>query len=238
MIWWIIATLCAFFIKGLCGFANTLIFNTILSFENNNINISPIELILGYPSNFIIAWKKRKQIQWKICLPLSALVLAGSIPGMFLLKNADTHAIKIFFGFVIVAVGAEMLFREMGKRTFGNSKVVLVLIGILSGVLCGLYGIGALLGAFVNRVTDDSDAFKGNICFVFIIENTFRLVLYAYLGILTAASFTKALTLAPFMLFGLFAGMWSSRLLNEKMIRKAVIVMLMVSGAALIMNNL
>ena len=238
MIWWIIATVCAFFIKGLCGFANTLIFNTILSFGNNNINISPIELVLGYPSNFIIAWKKRKQIQWKICLPLSVLVLAGSIPGMILLKNADTHAIKIFFGFVIVAVGAEMFFREMGKSTFGNSKIVLVLIGILSGVLCGLYGIGALLGAFVNRVTDDSNAFKGNICFVFIIENTFRLIFYAWLGILTFTSFTKAITLAPFMLLGLFAGMWSSRRLNEKTIRRAVIIMLMVSGMALILNNL
>ncbi len=29
MIWFIIATLVAFFIKGLCGFANTLIFNGI-----------------------------------------------------------------------------------------------------------------------------------------------------------------------------------------------------------------
>ena len=32
MILWIIATLCAFFIKGLCGFANTLVFTSILGF--------------------------------------------------------------------------------------------------------------------------------------------------------------------------------------------------------------
>ena len=47
MIWFIIATLVAFFIKGLCGFANTLIFNGILSYTANNINISPLEVVLG-----------------------------------------------------------------------------------------------------------------------------------------------------------------------------------------------
>ena len=53
MIWFIIATLVAFFIKGLCGFANTLIFNGILSYTANNINISPLEVVLGYPSNIV-----------------------------------------------------------------------------------------------------------------------------------------------------------------------------------------
>lgn len=80
MIWWIIATICAFFVKGLCGFANTLVFTTILSFGNNNINISPIELILGYPTNAILAWKERKSIDRNVCIALSVLVIVGSIP--------------------------------------------------------------------------------------------------------------------------------------------------------------
>ncbi len=32
MHWWIIATICAFFVKGLCGFANTLVFYDNLKF--------------------------------------------------------------------------------------------------------------------------------------------------------------------------------------------------------------
>ena len=92
MIWFIIATLVAFFIKGLCGFANTLIFNGILSYTANNINISPLEVVLGYPSNIILVWKERKSLNWKIWLPLTALVVAGSIPGIFLLKHTDAVA--------------------------------------------------------------------------------------------------------------------------------------------------
>ena len=94
MIWWIIATLSAFYVKGLCGFANTLVFTTVMSFGVSNRNISPVELLLGYPSNAIIAYRERKSINPRLCLPLAALVVLGSIPGMLLLKNADTGAVK------------------------------------------------------------------------------------------------------------------------------------------------
>ena len=42
---YIIAALAAFFVKGLCGFANTLVFQSILSFGVNNASISPVELV-------------------------------------------------------------------------------------------------------------------------------------------------------------------------------------------------
>ena len=238
MIWWIVATLCAFFVKGLCGFANTLVFTTILSFSNNNILISPVELVLGYPSNVILAVKERKSINWKVCLPLAALVLFGNIPGMLFLKNADTGLIKIFFGFVIIFIGTEMLLREIRPKKMKQSKIVLGVIGILSGILCGLYGIGALLGAYVSRVTDDSHAFKANICIVFLVENTFRIIMYGGLGILTLDILKQAVILIPFMLVGLFLGMRSSRILDEKVVKKIVIIMLILSGGALIFNNL
>ncbi len=237
MIWWIIATLCAFFVKGLCGFANTLVFTTLLSFGNNNINISPVELILGYPTNAILAWKERKSIKWSVCLPLAALVLLGNIPGILFLKNADTGVVKIFFGFVIVFIALEMLLREFSPKKIKESKVILACIGILSGVLCGLYGIGALLGAYVNRVTDNSSSFKANICVVFLAENTFRIILYVVWGIITLDIVKQAAVLLPVMLIGLFLGMLSSKVLDEKVVKKIVIIMLLVSGVALLVSS-
>jgi len=71
----IIAVICAYIVKGMCGYANTLVFSTIMSFTTNNINISPLELIVGYPSNILIAWKERKAVSAKVCVPLSILVM-------------------------------------------------------------------------------------------------------------------------------------------------------------------
>ena len=240
MVWFIIATLVAFFIKGLCGFANTLIFNGILSYTANNINISPMEVVLGYPSNIILVWKERKSLNWKIWLPLTVLVVAGSIPGIFLLKHTDAGLLKVIFGIAVIIIGIEMLFREMkssnGKS--GGSKIILVLIGIISGLLCGLYGVGALLAAYVSRVSENSHEFKANICVVFVVENMIRIILYAATGILTLAVLKQVVILIPFMLAAVFLGMKSSSVLNEKVIKKIVIVLLILSGIVLIINNL
>lgn len=48
MILWLIAAFTAYFVKGLCGFANGLIFTTILGFGAPNANISPVNTLLGY----------------------------------------------------------------------------------------------------------------------------------------------------------------------------------------------
>lgn len=111
---------------------------------------------------------------------------------------------------------------------------VAAVCAFLSGLLCGLYGIGALLGAYMGRVTEDSRSFKANICVVFLVENTFRIVLYIVWGILTADVMRQAVLLIPFMLLGLALGMAGSRILDERIVKKLVIIMLMVSGAALV----
>ena len=238
MIPWIIAAISAFFVKGLCGFANTLVFTSILSFGVNNASISPVELLLGYPGNLILAWKERKQINWKICGPLAALVMIGSIPGAFFLKNANTTVIKLIFGVVIILIGAEMLFREFYPRKMRKSKVFTVLVGVLSGILCGLYGVGALLGAYLSRVTDDSHAFKGNISVVFFIENTFRIVLYSCWGIITLEAAKQAVILLPFMLGGLGLGIFAGQRIPERFVKRLVIVLLMISGVVLVWQSI
>lgn len=109
---------------------------------------------------------------------------------------ADTTIIKTFFGVVIIFIGLEMFLREFQTRKIKQSKVVLGIIGVLSGLLCGLCGIITL------------DIVK------------------------------QAIVLIPFMLIGLVLGMFSGKFLDEKVIKKLVISMLIISGIALVVNNL
>ena len=235
---WIIATLVAFFIKGLCGFANTLVFTSVLGFGEANVNISPVELLLGFPTNLILTWKNRKQLKASVWIPLALLVLGGSIPGAILLKNIDTQILKIIFGGAVVIIGIEMLLREYQSSKVKESKIVLGLIGIISGLLCGLFGIGALMAAYVGRVTDTTSEFKANISAVFIAENTVRIILYSMIGVITADTLKRSVILIPIMFIGLFLGMKSAQILDEKVIKKIVIVLLIISGIVLIINNI
>lgn len=235
---WMIAAFTAYFVKGLCGFANTLIFTTILSFGASNASISPVDLLLGYPANLILTWKNRKSLETKVWLPLAALVLTGSIPGTILLKNVNIRAIKLVFGIVVVGLGTELLSRELGKSRLRSSRPVLAIIGIAAGVLCGLFGVGALLAAYVSRVAETDSSFKANISAVFIADNTFRFILYSALGLLTIDTLKTALLLIPFGLAGLFAGIRCSSHVNERIIRMLTAALLVLSGLSLILKNL
>ena len=75
---WFIAAFMAYYVKGLCGFANTLIFTTILSFGAANASISPVDVLLGYPANLILTWKNRKSLDPKVFLDLSRKVQSGN----------------------------------------------------------------------------------------------------------------------------------------------------------------
>ena len=228
---WIIATVVAYFIKGLCGFANTLVFTTILSFGTPNVNISPIDLLIGYPTNLILTWENRKKLDSKVYLPLIALVIIGSIPGVFMLKNVNTSIIKLIFGVVVIVLGLEMLLREYSKDSGKSSRILLAIIGVASGVLCGL------LAAYVSRVTDDSQSFKANISAVFIVDNTFRIILYSTLHILTLDTLKRSLILIPFVLIGLIAGMKCSSIMNKNLAKKITALLLVISGISLVIKN-
>lgn len=237
MLWRIIATVAAYFVKGVCGFTNGLVFTTILSFTTDNVNISPLSLVIGYPTNLIIAWKNRKSINWKMCTALTALVILGNIPGAYLLKNADTSIIKFILGFIIIYLSVEMFLNENRKHKKKSSKLALGIVGVLAGLVSGIYGVGALLGVYVNKITNDTKAFKANANVVYFVSDTFRLCLYIAWGIVTWDIVKQAVVLVPFMLFSLLLGMKLCNYMNEKAIRRIVILMLIISGSALIINN-
>ena len=238
IIWWSISALCAFFVKGLCGFANTLVLISMLSFSGtDNIDISPVDLLIGLPPNAIMTVKERKNIQWKVIKLPIILVLLGDILGALFLREFDASILKIVCGGVIALVGIEMLLREMKLYQIVESKWVLVFVSVLSGMLFGLFGIGALLSAYVSRVTKDSHAFKANMCAIFLAENIFRLPMYIFLKIFTLESLKWTVYILPAMLAGLFLGMLAAKKLNEKVAKRVVIIMLILSGVAMILTN-
>jgi uncharacterized protein len=236
-VFFIFAASLAFFIKGIAGFGNTLVMSPLFSFEASNRLITPVDLFLSLPTNAMMAFRERRQLSLKIVLPLSLLLLAGIIPGVFLLKIGNDWLLKAILGAVVISLGAEMLLRkpaEAGKKTH---PAVLAVIGVASGVLCGLFGIGALLVAYIGRTTDSSSAFRGNLCCVFLVENLFRLAIYLAMGIMTGEALLLGLLLLPFAAASMAAGMRLNRRMNEQMTKRAVSALLFASGTVLFITN-
>lgn len=64
-----IAVCLAYMVKGLTGFANTLVLTAIMSFERSGRDITPMDLLLSFPANVWMMLQQRRSIQWKKALP-------------------------------------------------------------------------------------------------------------------------------------------------------------------------
>lgn len=239
MILWMLAALVGYFVKGVAGIGNTLVVTSAMAYTHTNAEITPVELLLCVPTNLAVTWVYRRHINWKLAIAPLCMVLAGDALGVLLLKNADVTAMKAVFGVVLILLSVEQLWREFrGKPTRAGHPALMLTLGISAGVLCGMFGVGALLAAYLSRVTEDDATYKGTMSIIFTIENWFRVIAYSATGLLTAVSMTRAAMLLPFMGVGLFLGIRLSGRLNARTMRIIVGVMLLLSGVPLLLTAL
>ncbi len=229
----------AYFVKGITGFGNTLVMGSLFSFVVPNKVTTPVDLILSIPTNAYMAWKDRKAISLKIVIPLSLMLLAGIIPGTLLLTVASDWVLRSVLGLVVIGMAVEMLLRKAApKEGARQNSILLLAIGVASGILAGLYSIGALLVAYISRTTEGRSQFRANMCCVFLVDNIFRFFLYWHTGLLTGEVLKLTLFVAPAAVLGMIAGVRTDRKLPEQMVKKVVIGVLIVSGSVLFLKNL
>ncbi len=235
------AAFMAYFVKGISGFANTLVLTSIMSFFTDNARITPVDLLLGYPANVIQAVKNRKGAHLSQWLPVAVCVVLGNIPGAVLLKRLPAAQIKLICGAAVMAAAAIRSLKRSQETKKGSSRRGLadtILWGMITGISCGLFGIGAFLAVYMGKITHDSREFKGNISLVFLTENTFRILLFLYLGLLTKESLIQTLYLIPAMIIGLWSGITLSDRLNEAKVQNVISATLFASGAVMVVQNL
>lgn len=236
---WMLAVLVGYFVKGVAGIGNTLVVTSAMSYTRTNAEITPVELLLCVPTNLVVTWVYRRHINWKLAIAPMCMVLAGDVLGVLLLKNVDVTAMKMVFGVVLILLSVEQLWRELrGKPGKVAHPALMLMLGISAGVLCGMFGVGALLAAYLSRVTTDDMTYKGTMSVIFTVENAFRIVAYSVTGLLTTASLINAAMLLPFMGLGLFLGIRLSSRMNARTMRIIIGAMLLISGIPLVLAGL
>ena len=231
------AAVAAYFIKGITGFGNTLVMATLVSFVLPNRIITPVELLISIPTNLFILWRERDSVDFKVVLPLAAMLIAGIIPGVFFLKSGNEYILKAVLGIVCAGLGVDMLLRQSDAMKKAN-KAVLATLGLGSGLLVGMYGIGMPLTAYVSRTTVGKNGFRANICAVFVIDNIVRCALFSATGMFTAEVWRYALMILPFMLLGMFIGVKTDKRLSDRAVKHIVALLLVFGGISLAITNI
>ncbi|MDR1956019.1 MAG: sulfite exporter TauE/SafE family protein, partial [Treponema sp.] len=224
-----------FFIKGLAAFGDPLISNPALSMITENKIISLMNLLLGTPINAYMTWKNRKKFSLKNALFMLIFILCGIIPGTLLLKYASSWILKAGLGIVVLGIGIEMMTRNRAKPVRQN-RIIMAIISFCSGITAGLYGINLFFVAYIERTTQDRAAFRGNLGFIFFVENVIRIIIYAVLGIFTKDILLLTLIAFPGAVFGFLSGSGIDKRLSETVIRRIIIFMFMLGGISLFLK--
>lgn len=233
-----IFTFLAYFVKAIAGFGDTLIMTPLFSFLVSNSITTPINLMFSMPSNAYITFRERKNLSLKIILPFAVTLYIGIIPGTFLLTHMSSWVIKCILGCVIMVIAAQMLNQNAKQAVKKPTRLKIITIGIFSGLLCGLFGIGALLVASISRATENKNQFRANLCCIFLLENIFRFIVYLVNGLFTQVVLTTAAAIIPALILGLWTGVKVDSKLNDKIIKQGTVYLLLISGALLFLQNI
>ena len=221
----------SYFIKGIAGFGDALVSPPLLSLTKlTPVEIGPMNLLLNWPMNFYIAFTNRKHFSIKKTIPIIIFILMGLVPGIICLKYAVSWVLKATLGLVIFFIGIEMLTRKEAENVKGN-KVIMALVSLATGFFAGLFGISILFAAYIERTGYiDRKQFRGQVCFVFFIENTARVILYAVMGLYSGDIIKLSMLAAVGGFAGLFCGSKVDTKLSEVAARKIIIVIFMCAG--------
>lgn len=230
---------CAFVVKGLAGFGDPLISNPLLALKLDNKDITPALLPVSLILNAYIVIKNRKNFCFRIVSAIALWVLLGIIPGTLLLKMGAPWIIKVILGILIIGLGIEMLTRDReNAKKFHPNPVLKAIMCFLSGVTAGLFGINLLFVIYLERSSTDRHAFRANTCFVFLVENFVRTIVYIVTGVFTVFTLQITAVTIPAAACGMFVGSQIDKHIGESNIRKFIIWIFILGGVSTLVKAL
>ena len=194
-------------------------------------------LLVNIPAELFVVWRSRREIRWRGILVICVGIAIGVPAGTAILQLGDPSVVLTILGLFLVAVGVLFLVLPEARRIedgVGRASI----IGLVSGVLSGLFGTGGppLIVYFRLRGIDKS-AFRSHLMAIFLVVTAVRLPSYAFSGLLTAPRLTSALVVLPAVLLGGFVGHKVHLSLSERLFRRAVSVALALLGVLLLARH-
>jgi uncharacterized membrane protein YfcA len=191
-------------------------------------------LLVNLPAEAAIVAGGRRRVRWRGVGAVGIGIVVGVPAGTWLLDRADPPLLLGLLGLVLVAVG--IAFLAAPRRPFRRPPAAISpAIGLLSGVLSGLFGTGGppLVVYYQLRGLAKTE-FRDTLMAVFLLVTAVRLPSYWAAGLLTRERLVSAAVVLPGVLLGGWLGHRTHLELDESAFRRAVSVALAVIGVVLL----
>jgi uncharacterized membrane protein YfcA len=220
--------------SGLTGFAAGLVFSGVWLHL-----ITPLETAVLIALNGIVTqaygiWKVRHALQWRRILPF---VIGGSIGvplGAYLLAYVNPADLRIAIGAMLTVYSVYNLVRPAFAPVKSN-RAADTGVGFLNGVLGGLTGLGGIIvTVWCQLAGGPKDAQRAVFQPVLFITMLTTTLTFAASGFLAKPDVLKLFAFdLPFLLVGLRVGVMLYGRLDDAAFRKAILILLLLSGLSL-----
>jgi len=221
---------------GLAGFAFSAITGSLLFHWVAPITAVPLLLACSITTQLFSIAALWNTMQWKRCLPILVGGILGIPIGAFVLQHLNASRFDVAFGAFLVCYAAYMLWRPNLKiHQDGGGPLAATAIGFVGGITGGAVAFpGALPTIWCSLRALPKEIQRGTVQPFILIMQVATLAYFSKLGIFGVETGKTFLWCAPAVLGGTWIGIRLFRRIDDAMFRRILLMLLLVSGAALI----
>jgi uncharacterized membrane protein YfcA len=197
-------------------------------------NVVVLLLFIAIPAEIYVLCKSWKNISWRGIIAIICGVAGGTVVGTMVLKYGDPHFILTILAFFLIVSGIIFLLMDSDIVIHLPSWCT-PLIGILSGLLSGMFGTGGPPLIFYYQLSGmKKHIFRGQLMTLFFLMALVRFTTYSFSGLITTTRFISAIYIIPAILLGIWLGNSIHIQISEKGFRKMVSIALIIIGIILL----
>ena len=233
-----IAVVVAYTVFGLSGFGSTVISVPILAHFLPVAYLVPLMALLDLFSSLIIGTANREHLSKGELKRLIPFMFVGFVVGVTVLAGVPDRYLRVALGLFAAAVGVHGIFNSTLHRRIAPWWSVPA--GILGGAIATIFGAGGpIYATYLAGRLDDKGQVRSTLSTLISISAFSRAVVYAIGGLLLhGAILVGGLALAPFVLLGLRIGNRIHVGLTQAQMRRAIGVVLVLTGSSLLVRTL
>ena len=183
---------------------------------------------------FCTLLKSWKDISWQGIIMIICGVAVGTVFGTMALKYGDPQFILTILGLFLIVSGIIFLIIESDIVIHLPSWCT-PLIGVLSGLLSGMFGTGGPPLIFYYQLSGmKKHIFRGQLMTLFFLMALVRFTTYSFSGLITTTRFISAIYIIPAILLGIWLGNSIHIQISEKGFRRMVSIALIMIGIILL----
>lgn len=229
------AVFLAVFTQSVSGFGVALVAMSILPAILGIQTATPLVALIAVVLEIFLFLRYRSAFKLQAIWRIILASFAGIPIGLYVLRQADPEIIVKFLGFILIAYAVYGLFQF--KMPELKHPLWAFLVGLISGIIGGAYNtVGPPVIIYGNCRRWPPKEFKSNLQGYFMITSSVIVLGHSISGNLTVDIWKYFLLSAPALILGVIAGVSLDNVINPKLFRKIVLVLLLVMGLGLVIG--